>query len=77
MEQEGGVVFGEGQAQLADRVVGAGGQAAEGGDLSGEAAQVGCVGAGPGGHGAVGGAGVACDLDAFLAGASDGTGTQA
>ncbi|MGW6841281.1 hypothetical protein [Streptomyces sp. NPDC054958] len=47
--------MGKCQVQLADRVFGAGRQVGEGGDLTGQAAQIGCVVAGPGGDGVVGG----------------------
>ncbi|MFE5520958.1 hypothetical protein ACFQ9Q_25010 [Streptomyces virginiae] len=56
LDEAGGVVAGEGRVQLVDRRPGVGGQPGEQGDLTGQAAQVGRVVAGPGGDGAVGGA---------------------
>ena len=65
-----GIVVGEGLVELADGVVGGGGEIGEGGDLAGDAAQVGRVTAGPGGGGAVGGTAFAGGLDALFAGGS-------
>lgn len=55
------------------RGAGLGGEISEGGDLAGELAQVGGVGAGPGGEGAVGGAAVAGGLYALFAGGVGGS----
>ncbi len=76
-DEPGGVVVGERLVQVVDGALGAGGQAGEGGDLAGEAAQVGRVAAGPGGHRPVSSPCIAGGLDAFLAGASGLAGAQA
>lgn len=77
VDEVGGVVVGEGRVELVERVAGGGGEVGEGGDLAGDAAQVGGVAAGPFGLGAVGGAAFAGGLDALFAGGSGGAGPVA
>lgn len=58
-DELGRVVAGQGCVEPGERDTGRAGQVGEGGDLAGDAAQVGCVVAGPGGGGAFGGAAIA------------------
>lgn len=51
---EGGVVVGQGLAEMSEAGAGSGGAVGQGGDLPGEGAQVGRVGTGPRGDGPVG-----------------------
>lgn len=74
VDEVGGVVVGEGRVELVEQSAGGGGEVGEGGDLAGDAAQVGGVTAGPFGLGAVGGAAFAGGLDALFAGSSRGAG---
>ncbi|OKJ66544.1 hypothetical protein AMK30_32530 [Streptomyces sp. CB02460] len=76
-DEVGGIVVGEGCVELAQAGAGGGGKVGEGGDLAGEAAQVGRVAAGPGGGGAVGGPGLAGGRHALFAGGPCGAGAAA
>jgi HSP20 family protein len=69
-QERRGVVVHQGRVELRERCAGRGGEAGEGADLSGDAAQARGVAAGPCGRRTVGGATVTGGLDALSAGAS-------
>lgn len=76
-DEFGGVVVGKGRMKLAEGSASRGGQVGERGDLTGDAAQVGCVAAGPSGGGAFGGTAFAGGSDALFSGGSGGAGAAA